>query len=42
MRNNNTIKINIKYGKIKIGQSKTKYGSPVGKKYCKTKNITNS
>jgi len=36
----NTIKIHIKYGKIKIRQSKTQYGSPIDKKYCKTKYIT--
>jgi hypothetical protein len=39
---NNTIKIHIKYGKIKIRQRKTQYGSPVDKKYCKTKHIRKS
>ena len=33
----NTIKIHIKYGKIKIRQSKTQYGSPVDKKVLQNK-----
>ena len=37
---NHMKKVHIKYGKIKIRQSKTQYGSPVDKKYCKTKYIT--
>ena len=39
---NNTIKIHIKFGKIKITQSKTQYGNPIDKKYYKTKNMTKS